>query len=98
MRAEEGESGEVGVGEAVGFEEMDGGEDVIDGVGRLEVGSGMDEAEGFEVAEVLEVGEGRRRSGSCGSFAEGEAGRDGGEWRRDRCSSHRHGWVSLKIR
>lgn len=32
-----GEAGDVGVGEGMGFEEADGGEDVVDGVGEREV-------------------------------------------------------------
>lgn len=56
---EEGESLEIGVGEALGFEEVDGGEDVVGGVGEREfVGFriGVDDAEGFQVAEVFAVG------------------------------------------
>lgn len=43
VRAEEGQSGEIGVGEALGFEEMDGGKDLVDGVGRAEPGLGIDD-------------------------------------------------------
>lgn len=100
LRAEEGESGEIRVGEALGFEEMDGGEDLLDGIGRMESGSGIDDVEGFEVTEVLmmcsaEVDEWKRKKARSGSGSVGgREGRDGGEWS---CSSNRHGWVFLKV-
>lgn len=59
MRAQEGESREIGVGEALGLEEIDGGEDVVDGVGERELlgaGLGVNNAQNFEVTEVLAVG------------------------------------------
>ena len=101
MGAEEGECGEVGVGEALGLEEMDGGEDTMDGIGRSELCTmGIEEAEGFEVTEVVvmcsaEVEEWRRRRRrrSRGGSVGMREGRDGGEWARE--SSNRHAYWLL---
>ena len=56
---EEGEPGEIGVGEAFGLEEVDESKDSIDGIGERKLvwfGLRMDYAKGFEVAEVFPVG------------------------------------------
>lgn len=49
-----GEAGDVGIGEGLGFEEVEGGEDVAEGVG---VGEGEGVVVGWDYGEVLEVSE-----------------------------------------
>lgn len=59
LRAEEGEPGEIGIGEAPGFEEIDGDQNVIDGIGEREAigfGLGVNNTENFEVTKVFTVG------------------------------------------
>lgn len=59
LGAEKGEPWEVGVGEALGFEVVDGDDYMVDGVGEWELvgfGLGVDDAERFEVSDVFAVG------------------------------------------